>query len=420
MMIFSGESGLGKSYAAFLVHYLYYVLLDSDRFLNFFLEQGYDFNEIYKKKEPGKVILSISAQEVLDWLNKDAVSYIGYLVGYQNIDGDINIKLPIQEKSFDFIFAQTLEGLEGQEELYDKIVLKDYSYSVVSSRNIPTPIPYAALIKAYFRELIFGDMNNITKTFLLPPSRGSLMEVSERPTFQSGMYEEFFDMKALLNKPQESVSPLNQVLIECNARVNNGELKREGEKYLYHMRNGATIPLTAAASSIKELSPLSLLINKFSVKGVSILFEEPEAHLHPSRQVKLADLLACIISAGGQLQVTTHSDYLIKRLNNLMNLLPNYRKDDYEVIGFIFSRPKKELRDFYKQGLLSSKNREANFVRKLCYTKESSYKLTTKECPEIKDLKLGENVLFDTLKLHHIAVAAPNETYRLDVQQYIS
>ena len=86
------------------------------------------------------------------------------------------------------------------------------------------------------------------------------------------------------------------------------------------MRNGATIPLTAAASSIKELSPLSLLINKFPVKGVSILFEEPEAHLHPSRQVKLADLLACIISAGGHLQVTTHSDYLIKRLNNLMKL----------------------------------------------------------------------------------------------------
>lgn len=108
------------------------------------------------------------------------------------------------------------------------------------------------------------------------------------------------------------------------------------------------------------------------------------------------------------------------KLKMLMNLLPNYRKDDYEVIGFIFSRPKKELRDFYKQGLLSSKNREANFVRNLCYTKESSYKLTTKECPEIKDLKLGENVLFDTLKLHHIAVAAPNETYRLDVQKYIS
>lgn len=320
MMIFSGESGLGKSYAAFLVHYLYYVLLDSDRFLNFFLEQGYDFNEIYKKRESGKVILSVPVQDVLDWLNKDAVAYIGYLVGYQNLDGDVNIKLPIQEKTFDFIFTQTLEGLEGQEELYDKLVFKDYVYRVVSTRNIPTPIPYAILIKAYFRDLVFGDMNNITKTFLLPPSRGSLMEVSERPTFQSGMYEEFFDMKALLNKPQESVSPLNQALIECNARVNNGELKREGEKYLYHMCNGATIPLTATASSIKELSPLSLLINKFPVKGVSILFEEPEAHLHPSRQVKLADLLACIISAGGHLQVTTHSDYLIKRLNNLMKL----------------------------------------------------------------------------------------------------
>ena len=108
------------------------------------------------------------------------------------------------------------------------------------------------------------------------------------------------------------------------------------------------------------------------------------------------------------------------KLKLLMNLLPNYRKDDYKVIGFIFSRPKKELRDLHKQGLLPSKNREANFVRRLCYTKESSYKLTTKECVEIKDLHLGENVLFDTLELHHIAVDAPNETCRLDVQQYIS
>lgn len=320
MMIFSGESGLGKSYAAFLVHYLYYVLLDPSRFLNFFLEQGYDFSEIYKKKESGKVILSIPVQEVLDWLNKDAVSYIGYLVGHQNLDGDVNIKLPIQEKSFDFVFAQTIEGLEGQEELYDKIDLNNYSYSIISTQSNPNAAPYGALVRAYLRGLIFGDMSSITDTYLLPPSRGSLMEIDERPNFQSGMYEEFFNLKALLNKPQEAPSTLNKALVECNARVNNGELEREGGKYLYHMRNGATIPLTAAASSIKELSPLSLLINKFPVKGVSILFEEPEAHLHPSRQVKLSDLLSCIISAGGHLQVTTHSDYLIKRLNNLMKL----------------------------------------------------------------------------------------------------
>lgn len=109
------------------------------------------------------------------------------------------------------------------------------------------------------------------------------------------------------------------------------------------------------------------------------------------------------------------------KLKMLMNLLPNYRKDDYKVIGFIFSRPKKELRDLHKRGLLPSKNREIDFVWNLCYrTKEPFYKLTAKECTEIKDLHLGENVLFDTLELHHIAVDAPNETYRLDIQQYIS
>lgn len=109
------------------------------------------------------------------------------------------------------------------------------------------------------------------------------------------------------------------------------------------------------------------------------------------------------------------------KLKMLMNLLPNYRKDDYKVIGLIFSRPKKELRDLHKRGLLPSKNREMTFVWNLCYsTKEPFYKLTAKECAEIKELHLGENVLFDTLELHHIAVDAPNDTYRLNIQQYIS
>lgn len=63
-----------------------------------------------------------------------------------------------------------------------------------------------------------------------------------------------------------------------------------------------------------------MMLNKFSTNGISVLFEEPEAHLHPDRQVKMADLIACAINNGCHMQVTTHSDYFLKRINNLIKL----------------------------------------------------------------------------------------------------
>lgn len=36
LMIFSGESGLGKSYVAALCHYFFYLLLDTHRLSSFF------------------------------------------------------------------------------------------------------------------------------------------------------------------------------------------------------------------------------------------------------------------------------------------------------------------------------------------------------------------------------------------------
>ena len=105
------------------------------------------------------------------------------------------------------------------------------------------------------------------------------------------------------------------------------------------------MPLTAAASSIKELAPLTLFLNKYSTKGVSFLFEEPEAHLHPNRQVKVADLISCIVNEGGHMQVTTHSDFLIKRLNNLINLF--LLREKMEEGEFVKLLSKWKIKDSY-------------------------------------------------------------------------
>ena len=48
--------------------------------------------------------------------------------------------------------------------------------------------------------------------------------------------------------------------------------------------------------------------------GETIILEQPEIHLHPSLQSKLADFLICMTKAGKKIIVETHSEHLIKRL----------------------------------------------------------------------------------------------------------
>jgi len=49
-------------------------------------------------------------------------------------------------------------------------------------------------------------------------------------------------------------------------------------------------------------------------EGETIILEQPEIHLHPSLQSKLADFFICMAKSGKRLVVETHSEHLINRL----------------------------------------------------------------------------------------------------------
>ena len=50
-----------------------------------------------------------------------------------------------------------------------------------------------------------------------------------------------------------------------------------------------------------------------------ILFiEEPEAHLHPNNQIKLMEIFTELTNAGITLVMSSHSNYVFNKLNNLV------------------------------------------------------------------------------------------------------
>ncbi|WP_289752339.1 AAA family ATPase [uncultured Duncaniella sp.] len=315
LMIFMGESGLGKSYVAFLAHYVY-IVLSTGRLEHLF--DAYNFKEILEDVKDGDTFLSIPAREIFDWINKDAISYIGYLIGHDTFSGEVEIEWPIDDETFEFTYTEEMAGLNNEESVIYHIQSNNFTYNVLSDRTIADPSIFATLIRAELSEAVLGIIN--PSEYILPPSRGSLMELNERPAFRSGMYEEFFNLKAALVRPSRIKKTEDQILDAILQKINNGKLTQADSEITYTTLDGVPMPLTAAASSVKELAPFTMMLNKFNLERISILFEEPEAHLHPERQQHVADSIAYAVAKGSHIQITTHSDYLIKRLNLLIRL----------------------------------------------------------------------------------------------------
>jgi len=76
-------------------------------------------------------------------------------------------------------------------------------------------------------------------------------------------------------------------------------------------------PLRRTSSMVAELAPIAIYLRKVLRAGDLLIIEEPEAHLHPSNQVLLAQLLVRLVRSGRlKVAVTTHSEFFLQQLNN--------------------------------------------------------------------------------------------------------
>ena len=93
-----------------------------------------------------------------------------------------------------------------------------------------------------------------------------------------------------------------------------------GNPEFIYRPQGATedIRLSRASSMVTELAPVVLLLRGGLEPGDTLIVDEIEAHLHPAAQTRMAALLARLVRAGVRVVITTHSDWLLRELGNLM------------------------------------------------------------------------------------------------------
>ena len=77
-------------------------------------------------------------------------------------------------------------------------------------------------------------------------------------------------------------------------------------------------PLARTSSMVSELAPILLTLRHSIATGDQLVIDEPEAHLHPAMQRTIAAFFAGLSRHRIQLIITTHSDFLVGELNNMI------------------------------------------------------------------------------------------------------
>ncbi|MBP0998012.1 AAA family ATPase [Serratia fonticola] len=109
-------------------------------------------------------------------------------------------------------------------------------------------------------------------------------------------------------------------------KMTKGEfIRNEVGNTTFAIKNGkgeleAEIPLQVASSSIKAMSFIDLYINKLAHKDGTLIIDEPELNLHPDNQIIMAELVVRLVNSGIKIIMTTHSDYIIREINNRIKL----------------------------------------------------------------------------------------------------
>ena len=178
----------------------------------------------------------------------------------------------------------------------------------------------------------------------------------------------YVDFLQIITKFEMRESKRNKELVSfIENNMTDGALKVEKAFlpiFKYSPQSGkADMPLYVTSSVITEVAPLLLLL-KSDIDFKTVVIEEPEAHLHPALQRKMARFIVRLMNSGKMVWMTTHSDTILQHVNNMIKL--SNHKDKNELMNQ-FGYDKADLLSLKKIGMyqFSKRSNEKTKVEQL-------------------------------------------------------
>lgn len=333
--------------------------------------------EFHAAKQTKQDITSHCAEEFKTFFNEVWVpalseSFMNSFDGFQTIqnqftDNPFVIRLINEHMTLSLGMSPTSEGLTIQtltlkKRIYIKQTKEPRAFTA-SKKTWTFYLPATgnaeidSVIYLCARFLLFDTVQQLENVYFLPSSRSGLYsglssfsamvaELSQQrnrltrltnkleiPNIPEPVSDYFLNLSSIKN-----ASVLNEDLMalatEMETTLLQGQVvfNSDTRKILYQPQNlKLQLDMAFTSSMISEIAPIiahfkfiiadksrRLLAQNKSPKISLIFIEEPEAHLHPELQVQLTILFAKLIRYNVKVVMTTHSNYIFNKLNNLV------------------------------------------------------------------------------------------------------
>lgn len=177
----------------------------------------------------------------------------------------------------------------------------------------------------------------------LSRSRSFVTEKIELPAISVPLSDYFLELSEIkISRQNYESNPINRVAENIETDILKGKVEfNPKNKKLFYVPEGSNLRLdiSSTSSMVSEISPIVSFIRHILTKSIQrrrgirtyrssliesqtakalVFIEEPEAHLHPANQIKLLKAFANLLNCNVKIMMTSHSNYIFNKLNNLI------------------------------------------------------------------------------------------------------
>ena len=210
------------------------------------------------------------------------------------------------------------------------------SLASVISRGIVSPLDKSAHYLPADRTGIMHAHRIVVQSLIGQAARAGFEPDTPLPRL-SGVLADFLEQLIGLEEPRLRGSRRRRESLaeQIENEILQGEIRTARSpvgypEFLYRPEGWKEdLGLMNTSSMVSELAPVVLYLRYVVRPGETLIIEEPESHLHPALQVEFTRQLAAVALSGVRVIITTHSEWVLEELANLVRLseLPKSRRE---------------------------------------------------------------------------------------------
>lgn len=279
-------------------------------------------------------------------------------IEFEDIDNEYEIFF-LTDRTIDYLFKKELipsedlknmildrKNSDGEINFYGAFVIKNSvegkeqnEINMRFSESIPIDVALSIEVGYVLARIIGGNSPVSSNVLFLPASRMGLMllykhyfgntsqnkdeMIRDKNQNSKGITKPVLDFLTFLLKHSysERVAKQNDKIISfIYENLIDGTISENGEATVYTPKDyDKEIPIFVASSMVNEIVPVvKALTNSDNVDY--LFYDEVETSMHPLKQIEMVKLLNRLNNQGIKLLVSTHSDTMATKINNLLLL----------------------------------------------------------------------------------------------------